>query len=384
MKIGIVGNYGNNNHGDEAILLGVIHQLETYFQVKRQNIVVFSNQPEQTAERYQVTSEPLYIKKGNGPLTFAATFKRHLNTVRKLDLLMIGGGGILMDLYGTEAFLYGLYGWVARAVGCPYVIYGVGAGPILTKRGGWMIRQLAQSARVVSVRDEKSKEMLKDIGVKQDIHVIGDPAFQIPYFKERKRRKVPVKIGVTAVPYYHRSYWPEENLEKYERYMEGMANNLDGILEQYPDTEVTFFATKHPQDMWVTKEIRKRMNYGGRTVIMEEALMPLDIVEVAGNMDLVIGTRLHSLILSLVAETPVMAVSYHHKVKDFMEMLGQSSRVISIEDIDQHPLFFAERYGEMREDWEAVQKAYRELSEMMKQKAIQGMPLIEKTLGRSQ
>lgn len=28
MKVGIVGNYGNNNKGDEAILEGIIQQLE--------------------------------------------------------------------------------------------------------------------------------------------------------------------------------------------------------------------------------------------------------------------------------------------------------------------------------------------------------------------
>ena len=49
MKIGIVGNYGNDNNGDEAILLSIIKQVTSTFNIGSEQLTVFSNNPEQTA-----------------------------------------------------------------------------------------------------------------------------------------------------------------------------------------------------------------------------------------------------------------------------------------------------------------------------------------------
>ena len=62
MKIGIVGNYGNDNNGDEAILLGILQQLLDTFPIKNKDITVFSNNPTQTEKRFGVNSYPLYYK----------------------------------------------------------------------------------------------------------------------------------------------------------------------------------------------------------------------------------------------------------------------------------------------------------------------------------
>lgn len=45
MRIGIVGNYGNNNNGDEAILAGIIEQVTDQYEIEARDIVVFSNNP---------------------------------------------------------------------------------------------------------------------------------------------------------------------------------------------------------------------------------------------------------------------------------------------------------------------------------------------------
>ncbi|MGY0691401.1 hypothetical protein ACW2QC_01255 [Virgibacillus sp. FSP13] len=42
MTIGIVGNYGNNNQGDEAILEGILVQIEDAYHMERKDMIVFS------------------------------------------------------------------------------------------------------------------------------------------------------------------------------------------------------------------------------------------------------------------------------------------------------------------------------------------------------
>ncbi|MEQ6390984.1 polysaccharide pyruvyl transferase family protein [Bacillaceae bacterium S4-13-58] len=374
MTIGIVGNYGNNNKGDEAILEGILLQLQKVFKVSRDEIIVFSNQPDQTSKSYGVKSERLYHKKKSAYLTMLSTMRANYSTIKKLDMLIVGGGGIFMDLYGREAFLFGMYGWLAKLSRTPVVLYG--AGPILTKVGKILLRSLANLSEIVTVRDPKSKELLKSIGVKSEIHVIGDPAFEVPMPATTQKRERPLQIGVTAVPFHHGSYWPEENVEMYQNYVLGMARNLDALVEKYPDVQINFFSTKYPQDVWVSEEVKSKMTHSDHCRVQNKVFYPEDIVKFTAEQDIVIGTRLHSLILALVSETPVIAVAYHHKVKDFMDMIGSNDHVIVIDQLNKEDDFFVCCYEQMANDWPATLERYQTIANTMKHKAHQGMVLV--------
>ena len=147
MKIGIVGNYGNNNNGDEAILAGIIEQVKVQYDLPARNIFVFSNNPPQTSNRFGVTSAPLYYKRSSAILTFFETIKKNSPIIRELDMLIIGGGGILMDFYNREAQLFGSYGIMARRGKVPYIVYGCGAGPITSTMGKLFIRSLVNRSQ---------------------------------------------------------------------------------------------------------------------------------------------------------------------------------------------------------------------------------------------
>lgn len=377
MAVGIVGNYGNNNQGDEAILEGILIQLEKVYHIDRAEIIVFSNKPAQTRAKYGVQSVKLYYKNKSAPMTLITTMFKNRAIIRKLDLLLVGGGGIFMDLYGREAFLFGMYGWLAKFSKTPVVLYGVGAGPILTRNGKVILRSLAHLSKLVTVRDPKSKKLLQSIGVKSPIHVIGDPAFQIVNPNEVFQKSDKLQIGVTAVPYHHGSYWPEENMEIYRDYIEGMAKNLDKLLTEYPDAEVNFFATKHPQDSNVTEEIKGLMDCNTRCTVRDERLSHQDIVQFASRQDIVIGTRLHSLILALVTNTPIIAVSYHHKVRDFMDMIECGEYTIPIEKLNEDDEFFYRSYKRMEANWNDTVKRFETISHTMKTMSFKGMDLVK-------
>src|SRR5699024_3882546 len=175
--------------------------------------------------------------------------------------------------------------------------------------------------------------LLQSIGIKQAIHVIADPAFYIPKPKQTVRSEGNRNIGITAVPYYHPNYWPTENRKKYLNYVTGMATNLDKLLEGNSQVHLHFFSTKHPEDTAVTKEIVKYMKYVEKCTIYDEDLDQEAILNKINEQDVIIGTRLHSLILALVARKPVIGVSYHHKVSDFMDEINCSNNMIPIDEL---------------------------------------------------
>lgn len=381
MKIGIVGNYGNNNNGDESILYSILQQVKQEFSVNDEDITVFSNNSAQTAKRYGVNSYPLYYKKGMLYKTFFYTYKKNKSFVATFDLLIIGGGGLLMDFYKREAHLYGTYALMAKNSGVPYIIYGCGAGPLDTITGKFSIRFMCKHAENVSVRDPQSMELLKDVGVKRPIEVIGDPAFTLR--KERlSYAEKPLKIGVSAVPYYNANYWPEGDEEKYSQYISGMATNLDRLAAQMP-VEITFFATKYPQDVMVTKDIQRKMKHQDQTVVIEENLLPDRLLEVTGSQDIVIGTRLHSLILATDTETPIIAISYHTKVKDYMALIGASERCIKMKDLEKDSSLLVNAVQSLAENWPQIIDQTKEISSYIHGEAMKGKQLMRKAVKKA-
>ena len=380
MKIGIVGNYGNDNNGDESILFGILQQVKQTFSVTNEDITVFSNNTQQTSERYGVHSYPLYYKKGNLYKTFIHTFRNNKEYVSNFDLLIIGGGGILMDFYRREAHLYLTYAMIAKQCNIPYIIYGCGAGPLDTLSGKISIRLMCRYAANISVRDPQSKQLLRSIGVKKPIEIIGDPAFTLKVDRENYAAK-PMNIGVSAVPYYNANYWPEGDVIKYEKYITSMAKNLDNVIANQNVT-ITFFATKFPQDVTVTKDIQKKMQFRQQTNIIDENLVPERLLEVTGALDIVIGTRLHSLILATNSETPIIAVSYHTKVQDFMSFVDASDRCLQMQDLQDDERALSNVVGKLSSNWQQSIAETKQIATQIHQEAMHGQELMKKAVTR--
>lgn len=378
MKIGIVGNYGNNNNGDEAILSGILQQLLHTFPIKKEDITVFSNNPHQTVNRYGVKSYPLYYKKGRNINTFIHTYKKNREYIQSLDLLVIGGGGILMDFYKREAQLFGTYALMAKNYKVPYVVYGCGAGPIHTSMGKWSLRFLCRFADSISVRDPQSKQLLESIGVKRSIIVIGDPAFALKT-NTKVHNATPTRIGVSAVPFFNLNYWPQGNESKYNAYINGMAKNLDHLAEAH-NVQFTFFATKFPQDVEATKHIKNYMKYKENVEIIDKNLSPEQIIEITNEQDVVIGTRLHSLILATASATPIIAVSYHNKVNDFMHLANLGEYCFSMDSIEQEESMFNQAFSKMKNDWAGTIENTKQLSSHFNEEALKGVSQFTKAV----
>ncbi|MBM7649334.1 polysaccharide pyruvyl transferase CsaB [Bacillus ectoiniformans] len=379
MKIGIVGNYGHDNNGDEAILQGILHQLQVYMNVSKQDIVIFSNNPDNTVARYGMTSVPLLKKTGSFASSVFQTLKSHRKVVKELDYLIIGGGGILMDMYKRDAPLYSSLAFLARQYKCQTIVYGVGAGPIQTKLGRFLIKNMTQSARLVAVRDEKSKSLIESLGINQPVHMIADPAFTLKYDGKKELTDAPLKIGVTAVPYFSKNYWPVSDESVYQEYVSGMAKNIDYLLDHHP-AHIYFYSTKYPQDIDVTEDIYREMVHKDKVTIYKDNLPPDQLVNMAGEMDLLIGTRLHSLILAVAAGTPVIGVSYHPKVAAFMESTKQASFLVDIPKLSDHTRFYEILQSEMDRGWKKRQLDLFDLSDQMREEALKGVTLLKSVM----
>ncbi|WP_456273203.1 polysaccharide pyruvyl transferase family protein [Bacillus sp. AK031] len=380
MNIGIVGNYGHDNNGDEAILEGILLQLREEYGLKKEETVIFSNNPENTEARYDIKSVYLIKKRGSFLKSVLATIRQHIQVVRSLDVLIMGGGGVLMDMFKRDAPLYSTLVFIARMFNCKIVIYGVGAGPINTALGKTLISGMAKASSVIAVRDADSKALLNSIGIKKQIEVIPDPALALGGKNTREKTDQITKVGVTAVPYYSAAYWPVSDEQVYASYTNNLARCLDEIVGDH-GAEITFFSTKYPQDVQVTKDILGKMMKQSSAVVIEDNLHPQQLLEISKNLDVVIGTRLHSVILAVAAGTPVIGIGYHHKVEAFMKRIDRTDMFVSLSELEDAGCL-SSKVSLLAGEWESVQESAEMLSSKLKGETEDARRLLDKVIDR--
>ena len=126
LRIGISGSYGGMSLGDEAILEGILTQLRATVPAE---ITVFSRNAPDTLARHNV-ERVIPVR--------SLTRKEITPEVQRLDLLVLGGGGILYDgdaeLYLREVFL-------AEDMGIPVILYAISAGPLTTQSSRQAVAQ---------------------------------------------------------------------------------------------------------------------------------------------------------------------------------------------------------------------------------------------------
>jgi colanic acid/amylovoran biosynthesis protein len=64
-------------------------------------------------------------------------------------------------------------------------------------------------------------------------------------------------------------------------------------------------------------------------------LSPQALKALYAELEVMIGTRMHANILSIISGTPVVAVAYEHKTAGIMNMLGLASFVVPIDQASE-------------------------------------------------
>ena len=96
--------------------------------------------------------------------------REKVKALRKADLLISGGGGLLQDTYPTR-FLFGplpyylLIVFLAKLCGTKVMFFSQGIGPVNSTWGKILMKVFANMADFVTVRDQYSKDLLEQLGV---------------------------------------------------------------------------------------------------------------------------------------------------------------------------------------------------------------------------
>lgn len=326
------GWFGSGNLGDDAILIGLKNLLSEA--IPGVEVAALSTDVEQTKRVCGVEAFPL-----RSPRELLAPYpKPEIGDYRRVfswaDACILSGGTPIYD-YGHSSRV--IHCGLPRVLGREFVCFGIGVKPIRSLEGRWIVRSLLERAAAVSTRDRRSMAELKVIGVKREIKVTGDSAlFLNPRTPDENTLQ---GLGITpdgpcvaicprALSVDHRAHYHAPlSTEAISRIRRNLAIVADHLSKSgYRVAFIPLHRAPSDDDTAEIALIRNMMREP--SLACERVFAPEILAGLLGRMELVVGLRLHSLILSAAMGVPVVSIDYDPKIAGFMEYAGMEEFMI--------------------------------------------------------
>lgn len=331
-KIVISGFYGFHNIGDEAILETLTEQLRKLD--PDMQITVLSHSPEETMQKFGVQA----IKRNDPFKVIRAIFKS--------DILLSGGGSLLQDDTSARSIHY--YLTILR-IGLFFkkkvFLISNGIGPIIRDGNKKIVAKVLNRVEHITVRDFNSKKLLVDIGVKTEkVSVSADMVVAMRMEDKQFGAEILANLKMIA---------PERKIiaiairQKDFRDAEkrlSLVTLANRLSETYSVVFVPFY---YKNDTKIYDDIH--MDVSEHVYFIKEKYNSDEFMSLLQNFDLLIGSRLHSLIFALVAEIPFIGISYDPKIENFMEMIDMKP-VCAMSNFDADVIL--EEVNRIYEDYE--------------------------------
>jgi colanic acid/amylovoran biosynthesis protein len=239
------------------------------------------------------------------------------------DAVISTGGTYMVERYDIQGRLLELE--AAVLMKRPLILFTQSLGPFSKPGNRRAIRRVANRARLVLLRDETSRRHLTEIGVAgPHLHVVPDGVFAFPLHAPAATDQVKhIAISVRDWPYADDAVRANT---AYRNAIGGLATHL--IHDR--GVHITFLSTCQgtpnywTDDSAVAVRIAEDLGPDVRDSVTVDQTFhtPEELVARLADFDLVIATRMHMAILSLVAGVPVFPIAYEFKTQELFEHLG--------------------------------------------------------------
>jgi len=388
-RIGLLAHCGTGNLGDEATIATVLQNIRARWPTAF--VAGMSMDPEDSTRRHGIPCFPMRqrifpfeqewssashhanpggyadrlktLAKKAGPLFRIANAIRRAMIVRpaqfmrellflsrslffvcQLDMIIICGGGQLLDWGGPWAFPYTLFKWMllAKCAGVKCVFLNSGAGPLNGRLSRWFVRRTLNMADYVSLRDRASGELLRKIGFRGKMRIVADNVWCMRLPKEIARKPVEAKaseaktstvIGIAPMAYGDSSrHWVNDD-QGYCRLIDSLAEFCGQMLGR--GYKIKLFSS----DIWfdsqaiVDLDAAVHERYPALAldrVVIEPITNITDMLAALSGVDCYVTCRFHGVVFASLLNVPSVALSPHPKVATLMGDLGLSEYCVDI------------------------------------------------------
>lgn len=305
-EIVVSGYYGFANAGDEAMLAAMIEALTDI--EPNIKITVISGNPEDTRQRHGVAA------------VYRLNYPEIAKVLVRSQLLISGGGSLLQDVTSDRSLYYYLsIMMLAKKLGKPVMLYAQGIGPVKGVLAQGAMRYIGNMVDLITVRDDGSYEELKRLKVTAPpIHVTADPVLAMHPVDKLIGRSILKKHGQEGVaPLIGISV---REWKDWGHYKQVLAHAGDRMIEEL-GAKVVFIPMQWPDDLSVSQKIAAKMK--NKAEVLPDEYTTSELLSLVGNLDLLIGIRLHALIFAGVMHVPMAGISYDPKIDRFLQTIGE-------------------------------------------------------------
>jgi polysaccharide pyruvyl transferase CsaB len=299
VKIAISGWYGARNLGDEAILTAMLESISS--ELPNATFHVFSKDPNHTAKLHSVESSSSRL------LSVGKT----LSAIKECDAFILGGGGFLHK-YSFSAF------WMSRPTLAqmmrkPVTFYSLGLDSSVLQRrmARWLIGRTANRARLITVRDNASRDVLVDMGVRKEVHVTIDPVLSLKPCDDRRVDEI-LKSENIATPFaLVCPGLPGFSMQRIDSlgYKTALAGVVDHIVRNL-GLSVVLVPFKLPEDLEFCMSLKKACAQDEKVRVLEKEYTPKEVLGLFTRSQFGVCARYHANIFAIVSSMPCVSIMY--------------------------------------------------------------------------
>ena len=286
MKVLVSGYFGFGNIGDEIIRVVI----ENYFKKYNVDTLFLSKTP----------TKPNEIQRDNFSLIY--------NTIKKVDAVLSGGGGLLQDKTSSRSLYYYLsIIRMAKTLHKKAAVFAQGIGPVDKPYNRLLTRNTLNKTDLITVRDNESKLLLDQIGVKKEVFVTSDLAF----LYEPAEAKID---PVFNFPYNILQLKGHENIDVEE------VADIARFMHYKTQRETVLVPFFKEIDEEICRAISEKTKF--------PVFVPKDIDEVFTlfkGAEAIVSMRYHALLFAIMLGKPVLPIVYDKKVKNLATLFVTDS-----------------------------------------------------------
>lgn len=298
MRVLLSGYYGFGNLGDEALLEVIVKQLRARFPAWE--LEVLSASPEQTSALLDVAATPRW------------NMSDVREAIRRADVVLSGGGGLLQSSTSLRSVVY--YAGILREairLKRKTMIFAQSIGP-LDSLGKFVVRSLCKGVTCATVRDGRSKVLLRQLLPGTPVEQTADPVFLYDLDVEEADL---AREGLDGTPY---AIFSVRKIGALKEGVAMLARAADRLAEKH-GVRVAFLPLGGASDAEVSTTVIRACK--SAPMLLPECSLERAAAIIRGAR-VVVGMRLHALIFAARFGVPFLAIPYDPKVASLLDDLA--------------------------------------------------------------
>ena len=379
MKATLVSFIDSSNIGDRLIAETLSEQLLTGIEIKKYSYKLIEESQVKINKNLVRRSKPhdIYYKyfrqlpliknvvskgkwvRSRRRMYDSEDIQRFEAALQQSDFLMIGGGNAIFDLSPAtlSAQRFDQVVSLAKQHQLPIFVSSIGIGPFSTKKQQNAAIATLKKCDFVSFRDKRSLEYLKNAG-HPAAYASVDPVFLLPEvetFEQLKaQKKLQQRIGICVIDYRITGC----SRKDYLNYLKDLKNLIHDLAAA--KKEIMLFSSEvQDYETIETLYVEFLKDPQVNVVFVKEKE---DLLALYQSLNLVIGTRMHSMIVAVSQFVPIIGLSWQQKVVEMFKNLGIEEDVLAIADLSKKREILSKKIDEKLENTD------QELIEMRRHK----------------